>query len=613
MSGKTPTPPRMIRIRVLGLALLIIVAVVPLAVFGWLAVTRSERTAVTEVRDGNQRVAEAVAGRIESYLRRERQTLAIIGAAAVQASDAAAASALLEGYTLEYRHLRDLTVYRDGARWAADSAARPSPAFDALAATARSGGAAASPVRPADHVGTGGFAHTMTVAVPIVVVGQQRGVLVADVDLIGVWEPVNRVKVGEHGFVRLLSGSGELLAHGDPEERRYVFDADRGIDDALVAAARRGELALNQGGVEVVPTVADVPGTDWKVVVEQPVAEAFAPARAMRRDLYLSGAGVILLAVLIGLIAGRRVVRPLEQLRDHTRVLAGGDLLARADVPTRIAEVAALAGALDEMAAALKQLQDDARARERVTTFGRVAAGLAHDLRLPIETLSAACFDLIREPEDAGARAFFELTARSNLPRLREYMGDLLQLSREGEIEKRSEHIDPLAAAHQAVEQISANPQFRGIEFRVTGEAAPMWLNRSLFRRALQNLGANAARACFKSGRGDAGVTFQFDDSEEALEVRVIDQGSGMTAEQRDRILAGDFASEERTSGIGLGLGVVRHVVRGHGGTLEIHTELGKGSTFLLRLPRAVGRGEMPERIAVDEQKGPDDDEQPAA
>ncbi len=589
---------RMIPVRAVGVVLLLAVGVVPLAVFGWLALRRSERTAIQEVRRGNQRVAEQVAGRIEAYLRRERQMLAAIGVAAVQARSPGDAAVLLEGYSLEYRHLHDLIIYRDGAAWAADALARPSAASHELAAQASAGKAVSSTVRPPDRAGAGGFAHTMTIAVPLRVAGQLRGALVANVDLVGLWDPVNRVRVGERGFVRLLSGDGELLAHGDPEERRYVFNADPAVDQALVAAARGGELADNQAGERVVAVVADVPGTDWKVLVEQPVSEAFAPARAMRRDLLVIGAAALLVALIAGVAVGRRVVRPLEQLQAHTRVLAGGDLAARAVVPTRIAEVAALASSLDEMAGALHRLQEEARTRERVTTFGQVAAGLAHDLRLPIENLQAACSRVLKAREDPGAWALFEKMVLLHLPRLQEYMADLVQLSREGEIDRRMEKVDLAAVAREVAEAAAADQRFQGVGFQVTGSASPLWVNRSLFRRALHNLAANAARACFRSGRKDAGVTFELADAGDRVQLRVVDAGTGMTPEQRERILAGDFASGERQSGIGLGLGVVRHVIQGHGGTLTIESEVGKGSTFTIVLPHIEPAGPA-ERISM--------------
>lgn len=588
----------MIPVRTVGVVLLLAVGVVPLAVFGWLAVRRSERTAVAEVRQGNQRVAEQVAGGIESYLSSERHLLAAMGTAAVQARSPDDAAALLEGYALEHRHLRDLIVYREGVRWAADATAQPSPEHAPLAARALGGEPVSSPVRRADRSGAGGFAHTMTIAVPLRVAGQLRGALVANVDLVGLWDPVNRVRVGERGFVRLLSGGGELLAHGDPEERRYVFNADPAVDQALVAAGRGGELADNQAGERVVAVVADVPGTDWKVLVEQPVTEAFAPARAMRRDLLVIGAAALLVALVAGVVVGRRVVRPLEQLQAHTRVLAGGDLAARAVVPTRIAEVAALAGSLDEMAGALHRLQEEARTRERVTTFGQVAAGLAHDLRLPIENLQAACSRVLKAREDPAAWSLFEKMVLLHLPRLQEYMADLVQLSREGEIDRRMEKVDLAAVAREVAEAAAADQRFQGVGFRVTGTASPLWLNRSLFRRALHNLAANAARACFRSGRKDAGVTFEVADAGDRVQLRVIDAGTGMTPEQRERILAGDFASGERQSGIGLGLGVVRHVIQGHGGTLGIESEVGKGSTFTIVLPHSEPAGPA-ERISM--------------
>jgi signal transduction histidine kinase len=94
-------------------------------------------------------------------------------------------------------------------------------------------------------------------------------------------------------------------------------------------------------------------------------------------------------------------------------------------------------------------------------------------------------------------------------------------------------------------------------------------------------------------------VTVRLTDVDGSIEVQVIDTGTGMTAEQLDKIQHGDFASEDRTSGIGLGLGVARHVAQGHGGILEIASEHGTGSTFTLRLPRIHDHAQQPQRISM--------------
>ena len=114
-------------------------------------------------------------------------------------------------------------------------------------------------------------------------------------------------------------------------------------------------------------------------------------------------------------------------------------------------------------------------ARERLAHFGDRFTAVHSDFGAiknvlasqSIERVHGACFDLMRSPEDDHAWDYFRQTAEANLPPLREYMADLLQLSRSGEIEKRVERIEPSQVAREIVAQVSANPKFADIEFHV--------------------------------------------------------------------------------------------------------------------------------------------------
>jgi signal transduction histidine kinase len=560
----------------------------PLATFGFLAIDRSQHTAIGEVREGNGRLAQVIGGRIADHLDNEARLLQSIGTAALSTPEPDKAEALLLAYHLRHPHLRDLAVFRrDPATGPAAVGQVARREYQALVARAMQGQRARTDIRPADASRPDAFAHTMVVAEPVVVAGRLEGVICAEIDLIGVWEPINAVRVGETGFVRLLSADGQLLAHGDPEERRYVFHSDRSRDAALLARALTGAQAANQGGQQVVASVAAVPGSAWLVVVEQDVREAFAGARALRATLGLFALGALVVVLVAGITLGRQVVRGLEQLRQHTAVLARGELTARAAPRSRLVEVQTLAGALNEMAASLARLQEQARARERLTTFARVAAGLAHDLRHPVEAIRAAFDALTQQPEQPAARAHVEAVARRDVPALRQIVDDLQGLARTGDMKLHRQAVDVSALAREILQDLRLAPRYRGVQFSAEGTAGAVQADRNLLRRAVINLATNAADACLGKGPGGS-VTIQLADAmaDGMIEIRVVDTGCGIPEERLADVLHADFKSTKRTSGVGLGLGVVRQVAESHGGNLTVASRLGVGSTFTLALPR---------------------------
>jgi len=571
------------RARTYGLLLLALVGILPLAVFGYLALQRSESTAIDLARTSNQRLAVAVADRIAAYMTAERQLLATMGAAALQAKSRDDAKALLGAYELSHQHFHDVTVYRrDGSAWVGN----PTGEFARLATSAAAGERDSSRVKPAAKNATGAFAHTMVIAEPVMVAGRREGAIVATVDLVGIWPPINSTRVGKSGFVRLLTADGQLLAHGDPEERRFVFDADAGANRAFIAAAQNKSIVTNQQGKRVVASVAKVPNSNWVVLVEQSVGEAFAGAAAIRRDLVILGLLAVVVIILLGVVFGRFLVRGLERLRAHTNTLASGDLEARVDPKSRLLEVRALADSLNEMSESLHQLHEEARARERVTTFGRIAAGLAHDLRRPIEALRSACEMVTRAPDDPEAIALLQSVNEKDLPRLKEYMDDLRHLAQSGDMDLRRQRTDPGALVQEVVAELATKPKWAGVEFSATGECDDTFWDRRLIHRALFNLAANGAEAILEGRRsGMVTIALAPPREDELVQIRVSDNGVGIPQDRLGEILSVDFVSTKRTSGIGLGLGVVRQVADAHEGRVEVSSRPGHGTVFTLTLP----------------------------
>lgn len=590
------------KVRTYALILLLVVAVLPLVVLGVVSIRRTEATARAQVRADTDLLARAIAGRIGAHIADQRKNLQIIGAAIIQAANPEDAENV---YTLDDPYLHRLTVYSvDGHRVAgAADAAADNPDHAAVRNRALAGKSAAGPVRPPPPDASGPFANTITLGEPIVLAGEQKGAVVAQLDLVDIWQPINQVKVGRHGFVRLVGPDGALLAHGDPEERRYAFSAADNL--ALIEQARTGDTITNEQGNESYAAAAPVGQRDWTVVVEQPLDQALAGVHALKYSLLWLVAGTLVFVFAAALLAGRKAVGGVETLSAHTKVLARGDLTATLDARSGLAELDALAEAMNDMAASLARLNEEAKARERLTTFGRVAAGLTHDLRHPIEAMRNACEGLAHAPDDEHSWELFEWMRQNELPKLKRYLEDLRRLTIAGSMSLQRHEIEPADFLDELANELRVNPKWPGVEFEVDvqGGAAPLWADENLLRRAIYNLAANAADACTmgkqrggsvrlvarnaSAGAGSIGAAGNGTSQSTGIELRVIDTGPGMSPETLARVMGGDFHSTKRTNGIGLGLGVARHVAQMHGGRIEATSELGSGTTFTVSLPAA--------------------------
>ncbi|HLU67327.1 MAG TPA: sensor histidine kinase [Kofleriaceae bacterium] len=569
------------KLRAFALLLVAAASLLPLLGFAALARSRAEATAVAEVQGGTERVARIVARRIADHIAAERELLRTIGAAVTLGDDPALT---LNAFSIQHPHLHGVTVLGPDGRAVARQG-QPGPDHDEITRRALAGESAAAAVRPATADSGGPFAHTITVGEPIWIAGERAGAVVATVDLVDVWETVNVARMGRRGFVRLVASDGTLLAHGDPEERRYVFAA---VDNlGFIERARRGGTVVNHQGVEVLAAVADVGERGWMIVVEQPVAEALGAVRAMRRDLLLLGGGALALAIGAAVLVGRKVVRGIERLEGHTRVLASGDLDARVEPSARIAELDSLARSINEMADSLKRHHREARERERLTTFGRVAAGLSHDLKQPLEHVRDACEGLAADRESPESWELFDWMRRDELPKLQRFLDDLRQLAVDGKAKLIMGEVAPERLLEELAANLRGSPRWaHKIQFEIASSAAPFLGDDTLLRRALYNLAANAAEACYRAPGGAGTVRLEAADRTDGVVFRVADTGPGMSPDLIERVMHGDFHSTKRTTGIGLGLGVARHVAQIHGGRIEVESEVGAGTTFTLFVPR---------------------------
>ncbi|MBI3325556.1 MAG: GAF domain-containing protein, partial [Nitrospinae bacterium] len=197
----------------------------------------------------------------------------------------------------------------------------------------------------------------MTIAIPIErFAGDVIGVLVTEVNLKYIWEVVSRIKVGRGGYAYVVSGQGDLIAHPDISmvlQKRQVRDLGQ-VQEALAGGSGLLIPQPNLAGQKVFAASARIPDLGWAVLVERPAVEAYAPlfASIVRTSiLLLLGLGM---AVLASLLIGRRVVRPVEVLRQGTARIGSGDLDHRLEIKTGD-EFQALAEEFNHMTAQLKE------------------------------------------------------------------------------------------------------------------------------------------------------------------------------------------------------------------------------------------------------------------
>ncbi len=233
---------------------------------------------------------------------------------------------------------------------------------------------------------------------------------------------------------------------------------------------------------------------------------------------------------------------------------------------------------------ALRAMEQRAEHFQRLAAVGRLAAGIVHELNNPLVAVVTYSDHLLerrrgRELDPGDAEKLRRI--RDAGERIQRLARDLITYARPG-----ADHPEPLDVGvllDQAARM--CDPALREARARVLLETAPaptILGGRAGLLQVFVNLVTNAAQALPPEG---GTVTLSLSTQGEDVVARVADDGKGMPPEVQARIFEPFFSTKEGGRGVGLGLSIVQGIVTRHGGTIDVTSTPGKGTTFAVRLP----------------------------
>jgi signal transduction histidine kinase len=558
-------------------------AVAPLLLFGVVSIWSLDTRTRESVILANQETARRAAEQIDSYLSQNVKMLQAVAADLQHTRlDHWQQERILRNYYLSFPEVREITLFDVNQRPQATSRLGETALRPKTSDVTNLSGVLVSPIELDDDL-----LPRSTMTLPLRGQRDRAGTLVADLTLEELWRLVDRIHVGDQGFALLVDRAAGLIAHGNPDEKARIARNEKLRDHPLVAAHlsnRRtrepvGHIEYRDAaGREMLSVAALVPQLGWIVLVDQPTAEAFAAARRLRRYLLTVVAIALLTTVVVGAAWGRSFIRPIFALLRGTEALSRG----RFDTHVHIArrdEFRTLGDAFNSMADRLLDLQRTTIRQERQAMFGRIAAGLAHDLSHPLHNIKNNCKLMLKLHSDADYRGLFDRTVSREFGTIQRIIEDLRNIARPIPLERFP--LDVNRSILDVVERMRAPQQAAGvdIELDLSDEEVNIEGDLFAFSRVLRNLITNALQATAPGGR----VTFVSRLVDSQVEVSVADTGCGIPPERLGAIFD-DFVTTKRR-GLGLGLAISRKIVEQLDGTIAVGSEVGKGTTFVLRFP----------------------------
>jgi signal transduction histidine kinase len=564
-------------------------AVLPLVVYGYVSVNSLRSGTEASVQDGNRKVAKQVSEQVSMYMQHNTRVLQSVGS---ELGATALASwqqdRILKDYVLQFPELREITIFDHASRPIGTSAlvqtrlSVPEEAQRALDTQYT-----IAPLKVDDDL-----LPTTTITVRLTRSQQEVGWVVGEISLEELWKMVDRVRVGTQGYALIVSDDGRLIAHGNPDEKRHIADVDQDrarTEVAFATSFRNGkedhQEYNDENGRKMMAVAAAIsdPISLWTVVVEQPKDEAMATARSIETQLLVAIFLALLGTIVLGYLWGRSFIQRIFALTRVTRSIAEGKLDSRVEIGGKD-EIHELGDAFNSMADRLVELQEDIRKQERQVMFGRIAAGLVHDLSHPIMNIGNGCKLIVKMWDDADYRETFRRMFERELQLVKRVLEDLQNIAKPIPLERFP--IELNRSVGETIESMQALAETAGVTLQSQLSTEELYVEGDVFAlgRVYRNLVVNAIQATAPGGLVVAAVEGHGD----RVQIKVIDTGCGIPADRLQAVFE-DFVTTKRR-GLGLGLAITRKIVEQLGGRISVASEVGKGTTFVIDFPRTDAR-----------------------
>lgn len=300
-------------------------------------------------------------------------------------------------------------------------------------------------------------------------------------------------------------------------------------------------------------------------------------------------------ALAVAYLLSSSILRPIRRLVDASHALAEGDLTHKVIVHGSD-EVGQLCETFNMMAASLderdRQLREYVHNRlsqsEKLASLGRLAAGIAHEINNPLTGVLTYSHLLLKNtPPGSPEREDLEVIVRETT-RCRQIVKELLDFARERKSERKPSDLNRVI--RNTISLVENQVSSHNVEIRteLDPELPEILIDANQIQQVFTNLALNAAEAMPEGGA--ITIATSSPENERFVRAEVSDTGTGIPEENLRKIFDPFFTTKEGGAGTGLGLAVTYGIIERHNGTIEVRSEVGKGTTFIIRLPRETKR-----------------------
>lgn len=315
----------------------------------------------------------------------------------------------------------------------------------------------------------------------------------------------------------------------------------------------------------------------------------------------------VFLLFIILVFSTTRIIKPLRKMVLATQKIAKGDLDHKLHVRSKD-EIGALAESFDKMTEELRianqklvgwgktlekkveertneirEMQSHLVQQEKLASLGKLAAGIAHEINNPLGGILIYSHLLLEDMKKEDPRYDNLAKIVKETTRCKDIVKGLLQFARPREPE--AIQIDINATLDSALSLLESQAVFQNITIkkRYASGLPPIVADRSQLQQVFVNIILNAADAMDRAGT--LSLDTSLDEEKRFICIAFTDTGHGIKPEHKARLFEPFFTTKEVGAGTGLGLAISYSIIQKHGGNIEVKSEVGRGSTFTVKLP----------------------------
>lgn len=398
--------------------------------------------------------------------------------------------------------------------------------------------------------------------------------------------------------INIINTEGEIIDSSDPEKIGKQRDLKKIEKEKGFKPVPGAKGAKGVAGTIVKPYKLVVPviiGDEQLGFVE--INLLLDNIREIQRENFLRRLVATSLVFIIGtgmiIFLARRYTDPIHRLADGVKKVSSGDLTVNFPVESSD-EIGELAADFNEMVDKLREresLEKRLYEAEHLSKVGQLASGIAHEIRNPLNYINLATDHLKSELVSACGEERPDLSQlldkiKEEVRRANYMVLNFMNYGRPLKIRPTEVSYSELLDKALPVLLDKLNEQRITIRREIPGDLPLMKVDAELLRNCIFNFITNSAQSM--PDGGEITLRASFSPEENLFRLTFSDQGTGISAEDLDKIFQPYFTTKE--AGIGLGLAITERIVREHGGTIGVDSEPGRGTTFTICIPGYVSR-----------------------